>query len=154
MGPPHLITPTAAAHSRIVFCTNSPMQEAVAIGLEQAAERRFFEDQLEAYKERRDVLCSYFDQLGLSYTRPEGSYFVLVDMSPVKVPDEFEIPDSCKGRGKDFKLCWWLAQELKVASIPPSEVSPALELKRARADGSSTVLSTPISESDSLDSPS
>ena len=122
IGPPHLITPTAAAHSRIVFCTNSPMQEAVAIGLEQAKERRFFEDQLEAYKERRDVLCSYFDQLGLSYTKPEGSYFVLVDMSPIKMPEDYPTPDSCKGRGKDFKLCWWLAQEIKVASIPPSEV--------------------------------
>jgi kynurenine aminotransferase len=98
------------------------MQEAVAIGLEQAKERRFFEDQLEAYKERRDVLCSYFDQLGLSYTKPEGSYFVLVDMSPIKMPEDYPTPDSCKGRGKDFKLCWWLAQEIKVASIPPSEV--------------------------------
>lgn len=121
IGPPSLITPTAAAHSRIVFCTNSPMQEAVAIGLEQCKERRFFEDQLVAYKERRDVLCSYFDQLGLPYTKPEGSYFVLVDMSRIKIPEGYPTPDSCKGRGKDFQLCWWLAQELKVASIPPSE---------------------------------
>ena len=99
------------------------MQEAIAIGLEQSGPKRFFEDQLEAYTERRDILTSYFDQLGLSYTKPDGSYFLLVDMSPVKIPDGFEVPSSCQGRGKDFALCWWLAQELRVVGIPPSEVS-------------------------------
>ncbi|KAL7421511.1 arylformamidase [Cryptotrichosporon argae] len=121
IGPPALTTATLAAHTKIVFCTSAPMQEAVAIGLEGAAEHRFFEEQTEAYLERRDVLCSYFDQLGLSYTRPQGSYFVLVDMSKVNVPADFEVPPTCEGRGADFRLCWWLAQELKVVAIPPSE---------------------------------
>ena len=107
------------------------MQEAIAIGLEQSGPKRFFEDQLEAYTERRDILTSYFDQLGLSYTKPDGSYFLLVDMSPIKIPDGFEIPDSCRGRGKDFALCWWLAQELRVVGIPPSEVSPPRRAWRA-----------------------
>lgn len=112
-----------AAHSRIVFCTNSPFQETIAIGLEQAKERRFFEEQLAAYQERRDVICSYFDKLGLPYTAPEGTYFLLVDMSKVQMPEDAEIPDSCRiGRGKDFAKCWWMAQTIKVVSIPPSEV--------------------------------
>ena len=118
-----LVSATLAAHSRIVFCTNAPMQEAVAIGFEKAEEHNFFPEQLAAYSERRDILTSYFDILGLSYTKPEGSYFLLVDMSPVKVPEGFAVPETCKGRGKDFELCWWLAQELRVVGIPPSEVS-------------------------------
>ncbi|AAW40632.1 aminotransferase, putative [Cryptococcus deneoformans JEC21] len=121
IGPPQLTAATLAAHSRIVFCTNSPMQEAVAIGLEKAAEHKFFEEQVAAYEERRDILCSYFDQIGLSYTKPEGSYFLLVDISPVKVPEGYPIVETCKGRGKDFEFCWWLCQELKVVGIPPSE---------------------------------
>ncbi|ORY21906.1 putative aminotransferase [Naematelia encephala] len=124
IGPPELTLATQAAHARIVFCTNAPMQESVAIAFEGAAKHNFFAEQLAAYQERRDVLCSYFDQLGLSYTKPEGSYFLLVDMSPIKVPEEFveKVPDSIKkGRGKDFVLCWWLAQEIKVVAIPPSE---------------------------------
>ena len=108
------------------------MQEAIAIGLEQAGEKQFFEKQLEAYTERRDILTSYFDQLGLSYTKPDGSYFLLVDMSPVKIPEGFEPHPSCKGRGKDFTLCWWLAQELKVVGIPPSEVSYPCEAPKTR----------------------
>nr|ODN97849.1 kynurenine aminotransferase [Cryptococcus depauperatus CBS 7855] len=121
IGPPALTAATLAAHSRIVFCTNSPMQEAVATGLELAPKHSFFADQLVAYTERRDILCSYFDQIGLSYTKPEGSYFVLVDISPIKVPEGYPITDTCKGRGKDFEFCWWLCQELKVVAIPPSE---------------------------------
>lgn len=123
IGEQKLISATLAAHSRLVFCTNSPLQEAVAIGLEQSDSRNFFGAQLEAYRERRDVLCSYFDQLGLSYTKPEGAYFLLVDMSDVQVPESFEIPDFLTqgGRGKDFIKCWWLTQEIGVVAIPPSE---------------------------------
>lgn len=93
--------------------------------MEQSDSRNFFGAQLEAYRERRDVLCSYFDQLGLSYTKPEGAYFLLVDMSDVQVPESFEIPDFLTqgGRGKDFIKCWWLTQEIGVVAIPPSEVS-------------------------------
>lgn len=125
IGHEKLIAATLAAHSRLVFSTNSPLQEAVAIGLEKAPEHNFFASQLEAYRERRDILCSYFDQLGLSYTKPEGSYFLLVDMSPVKVPDSFEVPAFLTNgdRGKDFITCWWMTQEIGVVGIPPSEVS-------------------------------
>ena len=45
IGPSHIINPTLAATTRIVFCSNSPLQEAAAAGLEQAEERRFFETQ-------------------------------------------------------------------------------------------------------------
>lgn len=130
------------------------MQEAIAIGLENAPKERFFENQLEDYTERRDILTSYFDQLGLSYTKPDGSYFLLVDMSPVKIPEGFEVPPSCQGRGKDFAFCWWLCQTLKVVGIPPSEVSKRclcgepLWLTRC----SSTAWTTSISERGLLDS--
>lgn len=130
------------------------MQEAIAIGLEQAEQQQFFPKQLEAYTERRDILTSYFDQLGLSYTKPDGSYFLLVDMSPVKIPEGFEVPESCKGRGKDFALCWWLAQELRVVGIPPSEVS-RLAGMRTWITGltiSFTAAITSTSARDSLDS--
>lgn len=60
-------------------------------------------DQANAYKERRDILMSYFDKLGLSYTVPDGSYFLLVDISKVKIPQGFQVPDTVSGRGKDFE---------------------------------------------------
>ncbi|CAE6435799.1 unnamed protein product [Rhizoctonia solani] len=121
IGPPALIGPTLAATTRIVFCTNSPLQEAAAAGLEQANKRKFFETQVKEYASRRDVLLSAFDKLGLRYTVPEGSYFVLVDISKVKIPDDYPYPSSLDGRGKDFKASWFIAQELGVSTIPVSE---------------------------------
>ena len=61
-----------------MFCTNSPLQEAAAAGLEQAPANRFFETQLKEYQERRDLFVSAFDKLGISYSLPEGTYFVLM----------------------------------------------------------------------------
>jgi kynurenine aminotransferase len=78
IGPASILTPTLAASTRIVFCANSPLQEAAAVGLEQAAERKFFETQLKEYQERRDIFVSTFDRLGITYTLPEGTYFVLM----------------------------------------------------------------------------
>lgn len=78
IGPESIIKPTLATCTRIVFCTNSPLQEAAATGLEQARSRKFFETQVMEYEQRRDVLLSAFDKLGLKYSLPEGTYFVLV----------------------------------------------------------------------------
>ncbi|ORX36918.1 pyridoxal phosphate-dependent transferase [Kockovaella imperatae] len=121
IGPPALCAATLAAHSRIVFCTNTPLQEAVAYALETETEHNFFADQLAAYTERRDILCGIFDEIGLSYTKPQGAYYLMVDFSPVKIPKDYAVPPTCQGRGEDFKKAWWLAQEIKVASIPISE---------------------------------
>ncbi|KDQ64893.1 hypothetical protein JAAARDRAFT_28546 [Jaapia argillacea MUCL 33604] len=121
IGPPSIIGPTLAATTRIVFCSNSPLQEAAAAGLEQATERGFFEKQLAEYAERREVLCNAFERLGMKYTLPEGSYFVLLDISEVDIPDDYPFPASLDGRGRDFRACWFIAMEVGVSSIPVSE---------------------------------
>ncbi|KAG6880441.1 hypothetical protein C0992_000043 [Termitomyces sp. T32_za158] len=121
IGPSSILFPTLAATTRIVFCTNSPLQEAAAAGLEQAKQRKFFDKQLEEYAERRAVLTDTFDQLGMQYTLPEGSYFILLDISNVEFPDDYPFPESVLGRGRDFRACWFIAMEIGVSSIPVSE---------------------------------
>ncbi|KAF8897418.1 pyridoxal phosphate-dependent transferase [Infundibulicybe gibba] len=121
IGPPSIIQPTLAASTRIVFCTNSPLQEAAAAGLEQAKERKFFEEQQAEYDERRGILTEAFDRLGMKYTLPEGSYFILLDISNVNFPDDYPFPPSVLGRGRDFRACWFIALEIGVSSIPVSE---------------------------------
>jgi kynurenine aminotransferase len=54
------------------------MQEAVAKGLQLASRVDFFEKQRQEYAERRRVLLGAFEKLGMKYTFPEGSYFVLL----------------------------------------------------------------------------
>jgi kynurenine aminotransferase len=121
IGPESIIKPTLAATTRIVFCSNSPLQEAAAYGLEQARSRKFFETQVAEYTERRSVLLAAFDRLGLKYSLPEGTYFVLVDISTLKYPEDYPFPESVQGRGKDFRACWFIAMEIGVSSIPVSE---------------------------------
>ncbi|KAG6840438.1 hypothetical protein C0991_006703 [Blastosporella zonata] len=121
IGPPSIIQPTLAASTRIVFCTNSPLQEAAAAGLEQANERKFFQTQCEQYAARRAILTEAFDRLGMKYTLPEGSYFILLDISNVQFPDDYPFPPSVLGRGRDFRACWFIALEVGVSSIPVSE---------------------------------
>ncbi|KAJ4469531.1 pyridoxal phosphate-dependent transferase [Lentinula aciculospora] len=121
IGPESIIRPTLAASTRIVFCSNSPLQEAAAAGLEQVHERKFFQKQTAEYAERRKILTDCFDTLGLPYTNPEGSYFILLDISRVKFPNDYAFPQSVLGRGRDFKACWFIAIEIGVSSIPVSE---------------------------------
>ena len=78
IGPSSIIQPTLAASTRIIFCTNSPLQEATAVGLEQAKRYNFFETQLTEYAERRSILTCGFDMLGFNYIYPEGGYFLLL----------------------------------------------------------------------------
>jgi kynurenine aminotransferase len=121
IGPNELIQYSLAAHTRVVFCVNSPCQEALAIGLEKTLEIPYFQQQIDAYTKKRQILSAVFDELGLPYTVPDGSYFILVNTTKVQVPQDYEFPDILDSRAKDFKTCYWLAKEIGVVAIPPSE---------------------------------
>ena len=54
------------------------MQEAAAAGLEQARPRGYFAQHLREYEARREILLGAFQDLGLEYVWPEGSYFALL----------------------------------------------------------------------------
>ncbi|KAF7313725.1 Aminotran-1-2 domain-containing protein [Mycena chlorophos] len=121
IGPASIIRPTLAATTRIVFCTNSPLQEAAAAGIEEAEKRGYYAQQRTEYTERRKILTDVFDALGLTYSLPLGSYFILVDIRKVQFPDDFPFPPSVLGRARDFRVAWFIATEIGVSSIPVSE---------------------------------
>ncbi|GAA6042628.1 hypothetical protein JCM8097_008251 [Rhodosporidiobolus ruineniae] len=121
VGPPNLIQPLMAAHTRIVFCVNGPAQEAVAVGIEKSLENGFFAKQVEEYDERKKVLLEGLDKLGLPYTVPQGAYFVLVNTSRLDIPADFEIPEIIEGRARDWVVAWFVAQKAKVVLIPPTD---------------------------------
>ncbi|GAA97793.1 uncharacterized protein L969DRAFT_52903 [Mixia osmundae IAM 14324] len=121
VGKSDLIRPMVAATTRIVFCVSSPAQEAVATGLEKAADHDFFPTQLREYQERLSVVRKGLDALGLPYTVPEGGYFALVDIQRLQWPADFEIPDMIKDRPRDWHAAWFIAQTALVVSIPPTD---------------------------------
>ncbi|KAK6345480.1 hypothetical protein TWF718_007396 [Orbilia javanica] len=121
IGRPHLIQYVSAAHTRICYSTVSPLQEAVAIGLEQAEKQGFWEESKREMKAKQVRFNAIWDELGLPYTDPEGGYFVLVNMAKVQIPEDYPFPDFVQSRPRDFKLSWFLIKELGVAAIPPTE---------------------------------
>ncbi|KAI3646443.1 hypothetical protein MP228_009371 [Amoeboaphelidium protococcarum] len=132
LGPQHLINPALIAHSRIVFCTNAPLQVAVAEALKQSQTNGYFEKQCQEYLERREYILKIFDELGLPAVVPDGSYFTLVDISSLQIPQDqlkeseeiekiFCLDGVVPQRSRDWQVCRWLTTHLKVAAIPPAE---------------------------------
>ena len=70
---------------------------------------------------RMDRFNAVWDELGIPYSVPEGGYFVMANFNKVRLPEDYPFPAHVAGRPRDFKLAWFLIQELGVAAIPPSE---------------------------------
>lgn len=118
---PDLLQYAAKAHTRICFSSPSPLQEAVANGITEALKIDYFNGMREEYIEKFRIFTSVFDELGLPYTSPEGTYFILVNFSKIKIPADYKYPDEIKNKAKDFKISYWLMNELGVVAIPPTE---------------------------------
>ncbi|SCU87023.1 LADA_0E01530g1_1 [Lachancea dasiensis] len=118
---PELLKYVSMAHTRICFSTPSPSQEACANSIEIASQKNYFENMRQEYIHKFKIFTSVFDELGLPYTKPEGTYFVLVDFSKVKIPEDYPFPQELLSKGKDFRISYWLINELGVVAIPPTE---------------------------------
>ena len=121
MGPAELIQYVAAAHTRICFSSVSPLQEACAIGFEQAESEGFWDQCIGDMKAKMDRFNEVWKELGVPYSEPEGGYFVMVNLSKVKLPENYPFPPHVAERPRDFQLAWFLIQDVGVAAIPPTE---------------------------------
>lgn len=121
LGPEHLIKHVSAAHTRICYSSVSPLQEAAAVGFEQAEAQGFWEASKREMKGKMARFCEIFDELEIPYSEPEGGYFVLANLSRVHLPEGYAWPAQVKDRPRDFKLSWFCIMELGVAAIPPTE---------------------------------
>ncbi|GMM57424.1 kynurenine--oxoglutarate transaminase [Maudiozyma humilis] len=111
----------AKAHTRICFTSPSPLQEAVANGLADAGKINYFPNMREQYIRKYEIFTKVFDELNLPYTAAEGSYFMLANFSKVKIPEDYKYPEELLDKGKDFRISYWLMNELGVVAIPPTE---------------------------------
>lgn len=65
IGPENLIKYVSAAHTRICYSSVSPLQEATAIGFEQADKEGFWEQSKKEMKGKMDLFNQIWDELGL-----------------------------------------------------------------------------------------
>lgn len=93
-------------HDFLTVCAPSPLQEAIIAGLE--APMSYYKELQDHYTHMRDIFVGGLRDLGWKFSEPEGSYFMMVDIS------EFQ-----KGR-TDIEFCEELAYKVGVAAVPGS----------------------------------
>ncbi len=113
IAPPLLAQAILMAHQWIPFAVATPLQEAVAVALEEAGTLNYFAWLRSMYGAKRDRLLQALQAAGLTPMKPDGSYFIVVDTSTLPVPVQ-------NGVRRDVAVCRWLTQEIGVAAIPPS----------------------------------
>ncbi len=94
-----------AAHQFITFCNGTPLQPAVAAGLD--ADDSYFDGLLAGYRSRRERLCSGLEEIGFGVRWPAGTYFALADIRPLGYDD-------------DVAFCRMLPETVGVAAVPPT----------------------------------
>ncbi|AAS52515.1 AEL170Cp [Eremothecium gossypii ATCC 10895] len=115
-----LLALASKAHVRICFSSPAPLQEACAVAIEHALKTTYYADTRAAYQKKYERFQKPFDDLGLPYTRAEGSYFLLVDFSRLPLPADYHFPEELADKGRDFRVAYWLINELGLVAIPCS----------------------------------
>ena len=105
IAPEAVIDGARKVHDFLTVGAAAPLQEAAvaALNLSDA----YYEELRASYTEKRDIFLCALDDAGLVYTRPEGAYYVMVDIS------EF-------GWENDIDFCEAMAREVGVAAVPGS----------------------------------
>jgi len=115
--PPEIIAQARKVHDFLTVGAAAPLQHAVVTALNFP--NAYYTGLAATYARSRDVLLGYLDRIGLPYARPEGAYFVMVDISPL-------------GWANDVEFSHWMAREIGVAPVPGSSFFAAGENRYIR----------------------
>lgn len=105
LGNKKIIDNCKKVHDFLTVGAAAPLQKAVIPGLEFGDD--YYEDLINKYDKKRDLFLNGLDKIGLKYFKPEGAYYVLVDIS------EFGAKD-------DISFCEYLTRDIGVAAVPGS----------------------------------
>ena len=111
IGPERVIEAAKKVHDFLTVGAAAPLQEAAVTGLKFGPE--YYEWLKDLYTEKRDYLCGRLEQMGLPHTTPQGSYFVLVNISGFLERPEFS-------GWTDLEFCEWMIKKYGVAAVPGS----------------------------------
>ena len=111
IGPERVIEAAKKVHDFLTVGAAAPLQEAAVTGLKFGPE--YYEWLKDLYTEKRDYLCGRLEQMELPHTTPQGSYFVLVNISGFLERPEFS-------GWTDLEFCEWMIKKYGVAAVPGS----------------------------------
>lgn len=119
-------------HDFLTVGAPAPLQEAVCAGFSLG--QPYYDKLVATYSKKRKIFCDGLDSIGLKHTVPQGSYFIMVDIS------DFLSKDYFKG-WSDLQFCEWMVKEVGVAAVPGSsffreDVNNYIRLHFARSEDS------------------
>jgi len=105
IAPKRIILAARKVHDFLTVGAAAPLQEAAVTGLNLPLS--YYEALQKDYTHKRDLFCGYLDEAKLTYVKPQGAYYVMVDISEFKAVG-------------DTAFCHYLAKEVGVAAVPGS----------------------------------
>ena len=102
---PYIIERVKKVHDFLTVGAAAPLMEAAVTGLTFGED--YYKELQNHYTQKKDLFIGGLKELELSYTDPQGAYYVLLDVS------EFGVKN-------DVKFCEWLAREVGVGAVPGS----------------------------------
>lgn len=94
-----------SVHDFLTVGAAAPLQEAAIVGLNFGDE--YYEELQEKYTYKRDIFLTGLKEIGLDFYYPQGTYFVMVDISKFN-------------RKSDYDFCVELSQKIGVTPVPGS----------------------------------
>ena len=128
IGPAEVMEGAKKVHDFLTVGAAAPLQEAAVVGLNFPDS--YYEELLETYTEKRQYFLDGLDRIGLKHNVPQGTYFVLIDISEFLALPQF-------AGYTDLEFCEWMIKNVGVAAVPGSsffkeEVNHLIRLHFAR----------------------
>lgn len=106
IAPEYIIDRAKKVHDFLTVGAAAPLMEAAVVGLKMGDD--YYNDLLYTYDHKRKLFLNGLDRLEIAHSKPEGAYYVMVDVS------EF------KGYENDIEFCVKLAEKVGVGAVPGS----------------------------------
>ncbi|HZD79814.1 MAG TPA: aminotransferase class I/II-fold pyridoxal phosphate-dependent enzyme [Actinomycetota bacterium] len=115
VAPPQLTAGIRAVHDFLTVAAAAPLQEAGVVALSLPED--FYRQQVQEYRDRRDLLMRILAETGFKAEAPQGAYYVMADVSHLGFADDVEAATR-------------LTEDVGVAVVPGSSFFSRPELGR------------------------
>lgn len=105
MASPEIVDRVKKVHDFLTVGAAAPLMEAAVVGLEFGDD--YYKELQNHYTHMKKLFVGGLENIGLSFSEPQGAYYVMVDVS------EFDVKD-------DNVFCEWMAEHVGVAAVPGS----------------------------------
>ena len=105
IAPPEIIDTAKKVHDFLTVGAAAPLQEAAVVGLNFGDD--YYKDLCNLYTKKRDLMVNGLNTIGLPFTKPQGAYYIMVDISSFNF-------------ASDLEFCEVLARDVGIGAVPGS----------------------------------